>query len=249
MEGLTRLVADSMSRHGFDRPLDYRRLQWSRWFRCESPQSLLLVPSRPGIVALAEEIVPGPEDSQASTIMADHDGEWYGSKGNAGGGQEREGHDFSSEPALSKRSAPKGANRAAGPVAALAAEVQRGLDNAPHRKRMLAVLRFCEAEDMAFVLDRMFAPAHPMRLRLIEGHCFVRFVVIEDAAQRSTICSALNQWILASADKISGATGDFTSSMELTPTLAAPAPPAQAVQLDSGSAANMHCPSPLPSGF
>jgi hypothetical protein len=114
---------------------------------------------------------------------------------------------------------------------------------------MLAVLRFYEAEDMAFVLDRMFAPSHSMRPRLVEGHCFVRYVVIEDTAQRSTICSALNQWMIASADKISGATGDFTSSMELTPTLAAPAPPAQAVQLDSGSAANMHCPSPLPSGF
>ena len=181
MEGLTRLVVESMSRHGFDRPLDYRRLQWSRWFRCESPHSLLLIPSKPGVVALAEEVLAS--------------------------------------------------------------------DQAVAGKRMLAVLRFCEAEDMAFVLDRMFAPGHPMRSRLVEGHCFVRYVVIEDATQRSTICSALNQWMLASADKISGATGDFTSSLELAPSLAAPAPSAQAIQIDSGSAANIHCPSPLPSGF
>jgi hypothetical protein len=95
----------------------------------------------------------------------------------------------------------------------------------------------------------MFAPAHPMRSRLVAGHCFVRFVVIEDAVQRGTICSALNQWMIASADKAPGATGDFTSSLELAPSVAAPAPPASAVQLDSGFAENIHCPSPLPSGF
>jgi hypothetical protein len=57
MESLTRLVSESLARHGFDRPVDYRRLQWSRWFRCQSHHSLLLVPSRPGVFALAEEIV------------------------------------------------------------------------------------------------------------------------------------------------------------------------------------------------
>ena len=56
MEALTRLVTESLARHGFDRPLDYRRLQWSRWFRCESPHSLLLVPSKPGVFAVAEEV-------------------------------------------------------------------------------------------------------------------------------------------------------------------------------------------------
>jgi hypothetical protein len=57
MEALTRLVADSLARHGLDRPIDPRRLQWSRWFRCDSPHSLLTVPSKPGIFALAEEIM------------------------------------------------------------------------------------------------------------------------------------------------------------------------------------------------
>jgi hypothetical protein len=56
MEGLTRLVSESLIRHGLDRPVDYRRLRWSRWFRCESPHSLLQVPSKPGVFALAEEI-------------------------------------------------------------------------------------------------------------------------------------------------------------------------------------------------
>src|SRR5580704_14309258 len=56
MEALTRLVTESLVRHGFDRPPDYRRLQWSRWFRCESLHSLLYVPSKPGVFALAEEV-------------------------------------------------------------------------------------------------------------------------------------------------------------------------------------------------
>jgi hypothetical protein len=59
MEGITRIVPESLARHGFNRPLDYRRLLWSRWFRCESPHSLLLVPSKPGVFALAEEITAG----------------------------------------------------------------------------------------------------------------------------------------------------------------------------------------------
>ncbi len=56
MESLNTLVTESLVRHGFDRPLDYRRLQWSRWFRCESHHSLLSVPSKPGVFAIAEEI-------------------------------------------------------------------------------------------------------------------------------------------------------------------------------------------------
>ena len=95
MEALTRLVTDSLARHGFDRPIDPRRLQWSRWSRCDSPHSLLVVPSKPGIFALAEEVM----DLGASTTS------------NFKVSTDREGRDFSSEPALSKRSAPKGAAR------------------------------------------------------------------------------------------------------------------------------------------
>src|SRR5437879_13170485 len=60
MESLTRLVEESMARHGFEPPMDHRRLHWSRWFRCETSFDLLLVPSKPGLFALGEEIVaPG----------------------------------------------------------------------------------------------------------------------------------------------------------------------------------------------
>ena len=68
MEGLTRLVSESLARHGFDRPLDYRRLRWSQWFRCESPHSLLFVPSKPGVFAIAEEVMDfGPSTTHGGT--------------------------------------------------------------------------------------------------------------------------------------------------------------------------------------
>ena len=83
---------------------------------------------------------------------------------------------------------------------------------------MLAVLQFSEDDDMAFTLDRMFTRINPMRARLASGRCFLRFVVIEDQDQRRSICSALNQWMLSSAEKASGIPADFSSSLELSTT-------------------------------
>ncbi len=56
-----------------------------------------------------------------------------------------------------------------------------------------------------------------MRARLISGRYFVRFVVIEDQTQRRSICSALNQWMVSSAEKATGIGSHFASSLELTP--------------------------------
>jgi len=66
MEDLTRLVTDSLARHGFAAALDHRRLEWSRWFRCESSFSLLLVPSAAGLYALGEEVIAPGELPSAS---------------------------------------------------------------------------------------------------------------------------------------------------------------------------------------
>jgi len=279
MEALTRMVADSLARHGFDRPVDPRRLQWSRWFRCDSPHSLLVVPSKPGIFALAEEVmdlVPSKaseagnahvgtdafvrpaEQSSASASAAST------SNGNTSDGtQTREGHDFS---------------RATKPF-----KTQPALSAEPTR-RMLAVLQFSEDDDMAFTLDRMFTRANPMRARFASGRCFLRFVVIEDQSQRRSICAALNQWMLSSAEKASGIGTDFQSSLELTVARVGRTLPSagsgqamsdkadtikssvttmpstgstfiQAVSelslphVDSGANKNLHCPHPLPSGF
>jgi hypothetical protein len=173
---------------------------------------------------------------------------------------------------------------------------------------MLAVTQFFEDDDMAFVLDRMLSRRNPMADRLASGRYFVRFVVVEDQTQRHSICAALNQWMVSSAEKATGIGSHFATSLELTPATeyippaddrqstlfvdsnAAPTAnttnahvatnalahvgtdafvrPASAAsgsgtqlgfsasasvptspQLDSGAATNIHCPSPIPSGF
>jgi hypothetical protein len=288
-----------LARHGFDRPLDYRRLRWSHWFRCESHHSLLFVPSKPGVFALAEEIIdfgpgkvhvgaaapgcPAEQSSAAFDVIAstaDVRLNW-------------EGHEFSPEPALSKRSAPKGAEKAAKNAASAVEGICDGENRAASIRRLLAVTQFFEDEDMAFVLDRMLSQRNPMSARLSSGRYFVRFVVIEDPIQRHSICAALNQWIVSAAEKATGIGSHFASSLELTPADAktnknenenvaratAPGssadasvgrtlpstssgqamsatadvmptrPRATAPHLNSGAAANIHCPSPFPSGF
>jgi hypothetical protein len=282
METLTRMVADSLARHGFDRPVDPRRMQWSRWFRCDSPHSLLVVPSKPGIFALAEEVMDlSPTTSHVGTAAfvrpAEQSSAAASSVATDVASTDREGHDFSSEPALSKRSAPKGADTPARNSTALAAAgIADGTHTTDVVRRMLAVLQFSEDDDMAFTLDRMFTRANPMRARFATGRCFLRFVIIEDQAQRRSICAALNQWMLSSAEKASGIGTDFQSSLKLTtdrvgrtllsdkadaiksPAHPMPSTPStfeQAVpevplpHVDSGANKNLHCPHPLPSGF
>jgi hypothetical protein len=268
MEAITRLVADSLARHGLDRPVDPRRLLWSRWSRCDSPHSLLVVPSKPGIFALAEEVMDL--------------------------GTPHVGTDAFVRPVEQRSAAASIATNIQGPTLQAAAEA----------RRMLAVIQFAEDDDMAFTLDRMFTRINPMRDRLSSGKCFLRFVVIEDQAQRRSICAALNQWMLNSSEKATGIPAGFSTSLELSSVARAPSPatadsstdrvgtdaacpersrrvrpadssptrvgrtllsdsadtisePAQAMPkptaiaaaLNSGAAKNLHCPHPLPSGF
>ena len=216
MESLTRLVSESLARHGFDRPLDYRRLHWSRWFRCESHRSLLSVPSKPGVFAVAEEIM---------------------NVGTAAIGCPAE-----------QSSAPARSPKAASPDPA-----------ATESPRMLAVTKFFEDDDMAFTLDRMLSWQNPMRARLESGRYFIRYVVIEDRAQRRSICSALNQWIASSAEIATGIGTHFASSLEFAPSetrVQAPAPAsplnacaAQHEDQDARPLTDIRCPSLFPSGF
>src|SRR3989440_8547517 len=126
MEGLTRLVSDSLTRHGIETALDYRRLQWSKWFHCESSVSFVLAPSKPGIFSLAEEVAPAG--------VAATDG-----------------------------------------------------------KRMLALVRISEAEDLGMALGRLFLPGSPERDRLLGGRCFARYAVIEDEVQRHSAYNARSE--------------------------------------------------------
>jgi hypothetical protein len=144
MEGLTHLVTESLARNGYETSLDHRRLQWSKWFRCESSFSVLLAPSKPGVFALGEEII-APGDTAAT------------------GG-----------------------------------------------KRMLALFRIAEAEDLGMALGHLFLPGNPEREKLSAGHCFVRYAVIEDAAQRQSAHAALQQWMATSSETAS-VSSEFTT--------------------------------------
>jgi hypothetical protein len=232
METLNRLVSESLARHGFDRPVDYRRLQWSRWFRCESHRSLLVVPSKPGVFALAEEIVDlGTTRAHVATAAS---------------------------------AVPRTLSEAQGSGALPEAESRD-----PEARRMLAVTQFFDDDDMAFVLDRMLSYSNPMRARLASGRYFVRFVEIHDQVQRRSICSALNQWILSSAEKATGIGSHFATSLELTPEPPSVPRPQRSdsadsstnqkqcdekratttTRLNSAVATTIHCSSSFPSGF
>jgi hypothetical protein len=70
MENLDRIVADTLAEHGFETPVYLRPIPWSRWFRCESSFSLLLVPSAPGLYALAEEVAAPGEAITSKRMLA-----------------------------------------------------------------------------------------------------------------------------------------------------------------------------------
>jgi hypothetical protein len=267
MESLTRLVTESLARHGFDRPLDYRRLHWSHWFRCESHHSLLAVPSKPGVFAIAEEIAdlaPSHVGTAALGCPAE---------------QSSAAHSYPANEIVNRQNASATVEERSFSDAS-SAQQKNAASAAGATRRLLAVTRFFDADDMAFTLDRMLTRSNPMRARLASGRYFVRFVVIEEESQRRSISAALNQWIasqsMANTSDTSAIGAHFASSLELTEArveatthvgtaaLGCPAEQSSAVtaasvvprampsvppHLDSGAASNIHCPSPLPSGF
>jgi len=269
MEALTRLVTDSLVRHGFDRPIDPRRLQWSRWYPCNSPKSLLVVPSKPGIFAIAEEIAAYCGASEPRSRNPER------SEGSPDFGTAHAGTDALVRPA-EQNSAPASTATTSAIETTLNSALLGGAalqrcDSSPNKetasaaepRRMLAVLQFSEDDDMAFTLDRLFARPSPMRDRLTSGHCFLRFVILEDQAQRRSIASALNQWMLSSTEKATGFNFGFDAYTDrvgrtlLSDSADRIAKPAQAplqkpnisAALNTGTAENFHSPHPLPSGF
>jgi hypothetical protein len=136
MEGLARLVSESLARHGFETAPDHNRLKWSAWFPCRDSMSALFVPSKAGLLALGEEIA-----------------------------------------------APGGLSATGG-------------------KRMLALFRVCEADDLGLALGRLLLTGE--RERLTNASCFARYTVIEDAAQRRSALHAFERWMAESAGSSSG---------------------------------------------
>ncbi len=278
METLTRLVTESLARHGFDRPLDYRRLQWSRWFRCESHHSLLTVPSKPGVFAIAEEIMSSDarvgtdplvrpasqSEAKASPAIPAHVGAAASTIQRSVPSASELGTSMGERRVNEERRVNNVEERR---FSAASGTAQDGALAPVVARRMLAVTQFFEDDDMAFVLDRMLSHENPMRARLASGRYFVRYVVIADATQRRSICNALNQWITSSAEKATGIGSHFASSLELPnaepthqPKGTAAANISNPMQsdarrvnsaptLNSAVATNIHCSSSFPSGF
>jgi hypothetical protein len=125
METLTRLVTESLARHGFDRPLDYRHRKGSHWFRCQSHRSLLAVAGQPGVFARARQVM----DLESSKAQVE----------------------------------PAGSLATSAVEGAVAPRLSAAKGSGSRARRMTAVGQFFEHREVAFVLDRMWSRANPMR--------------------------------------------------------------------------------------
>lgn len=69
MVNISQMVEESLARHGVEAAVDHERLEWSRWFRCDSSFSVLLAPAKPGLFALAEEM-PLADGKEGKRMLA-----------------------------------------------------------------------------------------------------------------------------------------------------------------------------------
>ena len=203
MESISQLVSDSLARHGMEPSLDHLRIEWSRWFRCESSFSVLLVPAKPGIFALGEEMVPA-----GSTVLVDGNCRAEGIKHAQAENTLLEATALSRvEGGYPVNPAPEGrpslAQRFSAGEAGETISVPEGRPK-PAGKRMLALFQISEADDLGMALGRMFLPGNPLLRKLNSGRCFARYAVIEDAAQRSAAYSVFQRWMQESAETASG---------------------------------------------
>lgn len=238
MEALTRLVTESLARHGFDRPLDYRRLRWSRWFRCESHHSLLFVPSKPGVFAIAEEIADLVEERRFSAASSVQQGSASAAEGVA-----------HTEDAAPRRMLAV-TQFFEDDDMAFTLDRMLSLQN-PMRARLLSgryFVRFVVIED-------------PSQRRSI---CNALNQWIADSAEKASgIGSLFAQSLELTREEVGTAnveTSHVATGASPVPrprSGAAPGTPASVVeqhgstapQLHDGAATNIHCPSPFPSGF
>ncbi len=69
MEALAQLVNDSLARHGVEAASSSGRIRWSEWFHCQDSLGALFVPSKPGLLALSEELIPPGETVGAKRML------------------------------------------------------------------------------------------------------------------------------------------------------------------------------------
>ncbi len=254
MEGLTRLVAESLARHGFDRPVDYRRLHWSRWFHCESPHSLLCVPSKPGVFALAEEVMTFGNGS--SHIGASMPQQLSNSAvGTAAPGAPAELSSAATTTAAESRRMLAVVQFGEDEDMAFVLDRMFSLQN-PMRARLASgrcFVRFVVIEDEAH--RRSIAGALNQWI-VTSGEKASGIGAHFASSLELTPANGTNRAETAAR----GEAGSPASASSAVPPVQMDQPelklepvhtsrPVSAPQLDSGAATNIHCPQPLPSGF
>jgi hypothetical protein len=79
-------------------------------------------------------------------------------------------------------------------------------------RRMLAIFRLGESEQLGLTMGRLFLPGAPEANRLQTSRCFARYAVIEDKEERSAVAGALQRWMAASAQVAIGIQPAHSSS-------------------------------------
>ena len=266
MEGLTRLVTESLARHGFDRPLDYRRLRWSRWFHCKSHHSLLFVPSKPGVFALAEEVMDLASDVDDRRFSAASGSHYLAALAPAGAAPEAESR---------KPEAPSPRRMLAVTQFFEDDDMAFVLDRMLSRPNSMNArlssgryfVRFVVIEDRTQrhniwnALNQWMVSAAEKATGIgshfatsLELTPATEFIPEPDARQQSLfpnkedegrgqdrVCQDARAGLTLVSPAVDTTTLP-TKPVDASPTATAP-------QLDSGAATNIHCPSPLPSGF
>jgi hypothetical protein len=268
MEALSRLVTESLVRHGFDRPLDYRRLHWSRWFRCESHHSLLFVPSQPGVFAVAEEITSGaPEHVEAvpthvATGASPVPRPLNEAKG-SGSEEERsprrllavtqffEDDDmaFVLDRMLSTQN-PMRARLISGRYFVRFVVIEdpiqrRSICNALNQW-MASSAEKASGIGSLFATSLELTPATEYVPEPNEGQGYL-FAEVADEGSDTASVETTAAHVVTAASPVSPARSAAELGMTQAPITSHST--ATALQIDSGAASNIHCPSPLPSGF
>ncbi|HSA93383.1 MAG TPA: hypothetical protein VLE48_10260 [Terriglobales bacterium] len=110
-------------------------------------------------------------------------------------------------------------------------------------RRMLALFHVSEADNLSRALSRLFAAESPLRSKLEEGRCYMRYAVIPEDARRRAVAAALTQWLAAASDSAAA-----LSTSAGSPGAAPPTDPAANPKIGNRQPKDMR-PSPLPAGF
>jgi hypothetical protein len=69
------------------------------------------------------------------------------------------------------------------------------------KRRKLAIFSVNETSNLAYAVSSLFAVGNPVGEHMSHSRCYVRYAVIEDAAQRHEVYNALETWLALSMQR------------------------------------------------